>query len=152
MVAGEKLEREERRAAAGRAVVLEAAPEELGLLREAELADRAVGERALAEVVVADRRLELLVDVAAQVGERALVRLGVRGGGFARGSTRDRRAAPTSEAGRLPGPTYWAEGRKSRPVRFSSRMCADQPATREQANMAGVRSGGISARSRTTAE
>src|SRR5436853_5421346 len=31
--------------------------------------------------------------------------------------------------------------RSSRPVRFCSRMCADQPATREQANIAGARGG-----------
>jgi hypothetical protein len=37
------------------------------------------------------------------------------------------------------------------PVRFCSRMCADQPATREHANIAGASGGGISATSRTSA-
>ena len=47
---------------------------------------------------------------------------------------------------------YVADGRNRRPVRFCSRMCADQPATREQANIAGASGGGTSAMSRTTAE
>ena len=45
-----------------------------------------------------------------------------------------------------------ALGRKRRPVFFCSRMWADQPATREQANIAGASGGGISATSSTTAE
>ena len=39
------------------------------------------------------------------------------------------------ERARRPGPTYFAVGRISRPSRFCSRMCADQPATRAQVNM-----------------
>jgi hypothetical protein len=58
----------------------------------------------------------------------------------------------TVESDRGAGPTYRADGRKRRPVRFCSRMCADQPATREQANIAGAKGGGISATSRTIAE
>jgi hypothetical protein len=58
----------------------------------------------------------------------------------------------TAESDRGAGPTYRADGRKSRPVRFCSRMWADQPATLEQANIAGASGGGISATSRTIAE
>jgi hypothetical protein len=47
MVAREELERDQRRAAAGRALVLEPTPKELGLLAVAELADRPVRDRAL---------------------------------------------------------------------------------------------------------
>ena len=61
VVTREQLEREQRRAAAGRALVLEAAPQQLDLLAEAELRDRAVGDRPLAVVLRARRRLELLV-------------------------------------------------------------------------------------------
>ena len=42
-------------------------------------------------------------------------------------------------------PTYSAVGRISRPSRFCSRMCADQPATRAQVNIGVKRSGGTSA-------
>jgi hypothetical protein len=50
MVPGQELERDERRAATGRALVLEASPEQLGLLAVAELADRAIGDGPLAVV------------------------------------------------------------------------------------------------------
>ena len=56
----------ERRAARGRAVVLEPAPEELELLAEAELADRAIRDRALPVVAAAGRRFELVVPLLAQ--------------------------------------------------------------------------------------
>ena len=46
------------------------------------------------------------------------------------------RALATSESGRSPGPTYFADGRISRASRFCSRMCADQPAVRAQVNSA----------------
>src|SRR5438445_4488930 len=49
------------------------------------------------------------------------------------------------------GPTYAALGRISRPVRFCSTMCADQPAVRAHATSAGVIAAGISAISSTTA-
>ena len=49
-------------------------------------------------------------------------------------------------------PTYLAVGRISLASRFCSRMCADQPATRAQVNIGVNRSGGTSARSRTTAD
>ncbi len=55
------------------------------------------------------------------------------------------------ESERAPGPTYRALGLIRRPTRFCSRMCADQPATRAQANIAGVSLAGICATSRTTA-
>ena len=50
------------------------------------------------------------------------------------------------------GPTYFAVGRISRPSRFCSRMCADQPAVRAQVNIGVNRSGGTSAKSSTTAD
>jgi hypothetical protein len=56
----EELERDQRRAAARRALVLEPAPEELGLLPEAELPDRAVRDGALPVVVRAGRGLQLV--------------------------------------------------------------------------------------------
>jgi hypothetical protein len=144
------LQREERRAPTCRAVVVETATEHLGLLGEAKLADGAKGDRALTKVRAVNRLVDLFVDISAEICERALV-------GNARGALDSRcenrrHTYPTEAIERCPGPTYCAEGLINRPVRFSSRMCAAQPATREQANMAGVRSGGTSARSRTTAE
>jgi hypothetical protein len=59
MVAREKLERDQRRAAAGRALVVEPAPQELGLLPEPELADGPIRNRALAIV----RRSSLALDL-----------------------------------------------------------------------------------------
>ena len=47
VIAREQLEREQRRPAAGRALVLEPSPQELGLGPEAQLADRAEGDRSL---------------------------------------------------------------------------------------------------------
>jgi hypothetical protein len=61
VVAGEQLEREERRAARRRALVLEAPPQELELLPVAELSDRAVGERALAEVLAPRGAFDLVL-------------------------------------------------------------------------------------------
>ncbi|HXV03758.1 MAG TPA: hypothetical protein VFP24_09320 [Gaiellaceae bacterium] len=57
----EELQRQERGPAGGRALVLEPAPQELQLLAEAELPDRAVGDGALAEVLAARGALELVV-------------------------------------------------------------------------------------------
>ena len=145
----QKLQREERRAAARGTVVVEAATEHLGLLCEAKLADGAKGDRPLAEVQAVNRLVDLFVDVSAELCERAFVG-NARGALDSRCENRGQLADRGDRA--LPGPMYWAEGRINRPVRFSSSMCAAQPATREQANMAGVRSGGTSARSRTTAE
>jgi hypothetical protein len=50
MVPGEELERDERGAATGRALVLEAPTQQLGLLAVAELTDRAIGDRPLTVV------------------------------------------------------------------------------------------------------
>ena len=53
---------------------------------------------------------------------------------------------------RAPGPTYFALGRTRTPSFFCSRTCADQPAVREHANIAGASGGGISATSSTIAD
>ena len=60
-VARQQLKRQERRASRGGALVLESAAEELQLLAVAELADRAVGDGALAEVLAARGALELVL-------------------------------------------------------------------------------------------
>ena len=60
MVAREELERDQRRAAAGRALVFEPAPKKLGLLTEPELPDRAVCDCTLLVVPRAGRVLELV--------------------------------------------------------------------------------------------
>ena len=62
-----------------------------------------------------------------------------------------RRRRPRT-AGAGPGRRTSRVGRISRPSRFCSRMCADQPATRAQVNMLVKSSGGISAMSSTTAD
>src|SRR5688572_22719674 len=77
----EALERDQRRASRSRALVLEAAAEQLELLPEPELRDRAVRLRADAVVGVARPRLDLLVPLRAKLRECALVaclREGVR--------------------------------------------------------------------------
>jgi hypothetical protein len=73
MLARKQLEREQRRAATGRAGILEPPPQQLFLLAEAELADRAVGGGALAEVVRAGRLLEVVGPGRAQLREIAFV-------------------------------------------------------------------------------
>jgi len=85
MVARQQLEREERGAAAGRALVVEPPPQQLFLRAPAELPDRAERDRALAKVGAPYARLELVPPRLAQVGElalgarqRELVRLGRR--------------------------------------------------------------------------
>jgi hypothetical protein len=85
MFAREQLERDQRRAPASRALVLDPSPKELGLLAEAELADRAVGDGAFPVVVRARRSLELVGPLGAQPGELALgaalcKRVSLRGG------------------------------------------------------------------------
>src|SRR5207249_2715750 len=123
-VARKQLEREERRAAAGRAFVLQPTAEELGLLAEAKLADRAVGDGPFAVLARPHRLLELVRPLAPQVGKLALLAL-------LRQLVRDSGCLgerQTDVSDRSEGPTYSADGRKSRPVRFCSRMCADQPA------------------------
>ena len=72
MVARQELEREQRRAARGRALVVEPAPQQLLLRAPAELADRAERDGALAEVGAPRGRLELVAPLRAQIGELAL--------------------------------------------------------------------------------
>jgi hypothetical protein len=85
MVAGQQLERDQRRPAAGRALVLEPAPQQLRLLPEPELTDRAVGDSALAVIGRPGRSLDLVLPARPEIREltlralsRELVRL--RGG------------------------------------------------------------------------
>src|SRR5207249_3352211 len=75
MLTGEQLEGEERRAAAGRTLIVEPAPQELGLLVEAKLPDRAIGDSALAVIAAPRRAFEVVRNLAAEVGERPLVEL-----------------------------------------------------------------------------
>jgi hypothetical protein len=72
VVAREQLERQERGAAARRALVVEAAPQQLLLRPPAELPDRPERDRALPEVRAPHRRLELFPPTVAQLGELAL--------------------------------------------------------------------------------
>jgi hypothetical protein len=69
MVAGEELERDERRAATGRALVLEPPAEQLRLLAVAELTDRAVGDRPLAIVGRPGEAFDLVLPLRSQPGE-----------------------------------------------------------------------------------
>ena len=71
MVAREQLERDQRRSPAGRALVLDPAAEQLGLLPEAELSDRPVGDGPLPVVVRARCGLELVGPLRPQPGELA---------------------------------------------------------------------------------
>ena len=80
---------------------------------------RAVGLRAHAVVRCPCCALQLVVPLRAQAPERALV-TGLREGvGLRRGLDE---AAQCVESDRGAGPTYRADGRISRPVRFCSRM------------------------------
>jgi hypothetical protein len=120
-VAREQLERDERRPAHGRALVLESAPEQLELLPEPELPDRAIRDRALAVVSAAGRPLELVRPLQPEIGELALRAalgelLGLRGCFL----QRQEPTSPFSDRGA--GPTYRADGRNRRPVLFCSRM------------------------------
>jgi hypothetical protein len=72
MIARKALERNQRRPAAGGALVVEAAPQELGLLAVPELADRAIGDRALPVVRRPGRALELVLPLRPQLCELAL--------------------------------------------------------------------------------
>jgi hypothetical protein len=73
MVSGEKLERDERRAAAGRALVLDAAAQELGLLPVAELPDRPIGDCALAVVGGPGETLDFVLPLRSEPGELLLL-------------------------------------------------------------------------------
>jgi hypothetical protein len=72
MLAREELERDQRRPATGRALVLEPAAEQLGLLPETELPDRPVRDGALSVVVRPGCGLELVGPLRAQPGQLAL--------------------------------------------------------------------------------
>jgi hypothetical protein len=76
-LARKQLEREQGGAAGRRALVLEAAAQELELLPETELADRPVGDGPLAEVGASRRGFELVVPLGSQRGE-FLLRAGRR--------------------------------------------------------------------------
>ena len=85
VVSRKQLEREERGATARRALVLEPAAEQLELLTVAELPDRPVRERPLAEVGAAGRALDLVLPLRPVRGELSLLaplgQLGRFGGG-----------------------------------------------------------------------
>ncbi len=106
-IAGQELERDERRAAAGRARVLEAAPEQLQLLAETELADRAIRDGTLLVVLAPRLRFELVRPLRAHLREIAfsasLGQLVGRRGGLCE-CQEGTGAPPTSETGRLGGP------------------------------------------------
>jgi hypothetical protein len=72
MVAREQLEGEQSRPSAGGALVFEAPAEELGLLPEAELPDRAIGDRPLAVVGRSGRALDLVLPLRPKTGELLL--------------------------------------------------------------------------------
>ncbi len=69
MVAGEKLERDERRAATGRALVLDPPAQELGLLAVAELTDCAVGDGSLPIVGRPGKPFDLVLPLRTEPGE-----------------------------------------------------------------------------------
>jgi hypothetical protein len=73
VVPRQELEREERGAPARRALVLEAAPEQLELLAVAELPDRTVRKRAFAEIWAAGGALDLVLPLRAMRGQLSLV-------------------------------------------------------------------------------
>jgi hypothetical protein len=85
MLAREKLERDQGRAAARGALVLEPTPQELCLLPEAELPDRPVRDGAFAVVRRADGSLELVLPARPEIRELTLCalareRIRLRGG------------------------------------------------------------------------
>jgi hypothetical protein len=69
----EQLKRQEGRAAAGRALVLEAAPEQHELLPVPELPDCAIRERAFAKIGAAGRAFDLVLPLRPLRGELSLV-------------------------------------------------------------------------------
>jgi hypothetical protein len=72
MVTREEFERDQRRAAACGALVLEPAPQKLRLLPEAELPDCPVGDGALPVVRRTDGSLELVLPLRPQLGQLPL--------------------------------------------------------------------------------
>src|SRR5438067_5878736 len=113
MITRQPLEREQRRAADSRAVVVEPAPQQLLLGPEPELADRAVGDGALAEVADARGGFELLVPLCPQLGHATLVSRLREFIGLGRGLGEGRQRSASVRGG---GPTYRAAGRIRRPV------------------------------------
>jgi hypothetical protein len=85
MLAREELERDQRRATAGGALVLEPAPQELCLLPVPELPDRPVRDSAFAVVRRTDGSLELVLPLRPQLGELALRALFCERGGLGSG-------------------------------------------------------------------
>ncbi len=69
VVAGEKLQRDERRSPAGRALVFDPPPQKLGLLPIAELSDRAIGDCALAIVGRTGEAFDLVLPLRSEPGE-----------------------------------------------------------------------------------
>jgi hypothetical protein len=72
-VSRELFERDQRRASAGRALVLDAAPQELELLAVAKLSDRAVGDGADAIVRAAGGRFDLVLPATSQARQLTLL-------------------------------------------------------------------------------
>jgi hypothetical protein len=72
MLPRQALERDQRRAAASRALVVEPAPQELRLLAKAELADRPIRDSALPVVGRARFTLDLVLPLRPQLGQLAL--------------------------------------------------------------------------------
>ena len=72
MFPGQALERDQCRPAAGRALVVETAPQELRLLAKPELPDRAIRDRALPVVGRARLALDLVLPLRPQLGQLTL--------------------------------------------------------------------------------
>jgi hypothetical protein len=72
MVPGQELERDQRRPAAGRALVVEPAPQKLRLLAVPELANRAIRDRALPVVGRTGLAFDLVLPLRPQLRELAL--------------------------------------------------------------------------------
>ncbi len=100
MIARQLLERQERRTANGRALVFEAASQQLFLRAEPELADRPVCDHALTEVGGAGGGLELVVPLGPQLRQLALLPLPRESVGLRRGLSERQ----SSSIVRAPGP------------------------------------------------
>jgi hypothetical protein len=82
MVAGEELERDERRTATGRALVLESPAKQFGLLAVAELADRPIGDCPLAVVGRPSEAFDLVLPARPEPGELLFLAAFGQGGRF----------------------------------------------------------------------
>ena len=98
VIAGEPLEREQGGTAHAGAFVDQAAAQKLALRAEPELADRALGDRPLAEVGRARGGLELLVPLRAQPGQLLLL-----ASLFGQGVSRSRRFGEAHRSARVRG-------------------------------------------------